>query len=164
MVLLCATFFTLSFLTSCKQEDDTIEIVPARHWVDRTVAVVAPLSDVATRSRLERTAAWFIDNFHEAQRHDTLAVRLHIEWILPHSAQRWPDVATSWPSSVPSLTKTWRHLRPPVGIRRNLSFSLRQRAKRLSAAMLSPQAASTSTTSPFCARSPRPMSLSPASI
>ena len=80
MVLLCATFFILSFLTSCKQEDDTIEIVPARHWVDRTVAVVAPLSDVATRSRLERTAAWFIDNFHEAQRHDTLAVRLHIEW------------------------------------------------------------------------------------
>ena len=69
-----------SLFTSCRREDDTIEIVPARHWVDKTVAVVAPLGDAATKTRLERTAAWFVENFHEAQKYDTLAIRLHIEW------------------------------------------------------------------------------------
>ncbi len=69
-----------SLFTSCRREDDTIKIVPARHWVDKTVAVVAPLGDTATKTRLERTAAWFIENFHEAQKYDTLAIRLHIEW------------------------------------------------------------------------------------
>ena len=81
-MLLCAAFFILhsSFFISCRQEDDTIEIVPARHWVDKTVAVVAPLADAATKTRLERTAKWFMENFHEAQMHDTLAIRLQIEW------------------------------------------------------------------------------------
>ena len=81
-MLLCAAFVFLhsSLLTSCRQEEQTVEIVPARHWVDKTVAVVAPLGDAATKNRLERTAEWFIENFHEAQKHDTLAIRFHIEW------------------------------------------------------------------------------------
>jgi glycosylphosphatidylinositol transamidase (GPIT) subunit GPI8 len=80
--MLCAAFFILhsSLFTSCKQEDDRTEIVPARHWVEKTVAVVAPIGDAATKSRLERTADWFLDNFREAQMHDTLAIDLKIAW------------------------------------------------------------------------------------
>ena len=55
-------------------------IVPARHWVEKTVAVVAPLSDAATKARLERTAQWLLDNLSEAQRYDTLAIELKLEW------------------------------------------------------------------------------------
>lgn len=75
-----AILLLLTFLTSCRQEDDKIEIVPARHWVDKTVAVVAPLGNAVMKPRLERTAAWFMENFREAQLHDTLAINLHIEW------------------------------------------------------------------------------------
>ena len=70
----------LALFSGCKQEDDTIEIVPARHWVEKTVAVVAPVGDAATKTRLERTAEWFLENFREAQRHDTLAIDLKLEW------------------------------------------------------------------------------------
>ena len=70
----------LLLLTSCSQEDDTIEYVPARHWVEKKVAVVAPLGDAATKTRLERTAAWFLENFREAQMSDTLAISLQLEW------------------------------------------------------------------------------------
>jgi glycosylphosphatidylinositol transamidase (GPIT) subunit GPI8 len=81
-MLLCAAFFILhsSLLTSCRQEDDRTEIVAARHWVEKTVAVVAPIGDAATKARLERTADWFLDNFREAQMHDTLAIDLKIAW------------------------------------------------------------------------------------
>ena len=72
--------FLLLFTASCSKEDDTIEIVPARHWVEKTVAVVAPLGDAATKARMERTAGWFLENFREAQLHDTLAISLQIEW------------------------------------------------------------------------------------
>ena len=70
----------LTLFTACRQEDDKIEIVPARHWVEKKVAVVAPLGDAATKARLERTADWFLQNFREAQMHDTLAIDLKIEW------------------------------------------------------------------------------------
>lgn len=83
LMLPCATFviLLLSFFTSCKQEDDIIVVRPQRHWVTRTVAVVAPTSaNAQTKVRLERTAQWFLDNFHEAQLHDTLAVNLNLEW------------------------------------------------------------------------------------
>ena len=70
----------LTLLTGCKQEDDRTEIVAARHWVEKTVAVVAPIGDAATKARLERTADWFLDNFREAQMHDTLAIDLKIAW------------------------------------------------------------------------------------
>ena len=68
------------FFTGCKQEDDRTEIIPARHWVEKTVAVVAPIGDAPTKTRLERTADWFLQNFREAQMHDTLAIDLRIEW------------------------------------------------------------------------------------
>ena len=77
-ILLCAACIML--LIGCRQEDDRTEIVPARHWVEKTVAVVAPISDAATKIHLERTADWFLQNFREAQRHDTLAIDLRIEW------------------------------------------------------------------------------------
>ena len=81
-VIVCATLFTIHFslFTSCRSEDDKIEIVPARHWVEKTVAVVAPIGDAPTKGRLERTADWFLQNFREAQMHDTLAIDLRIEW------------------------------------------------------------------------------------
>ena len=61
-----AILLLLTLITSCKQEDDTIVYQPQRHWVERKVAVVAPLGDAATKERLERTAQWFLDNFREA--------------------------------------------------------------------------------------------------
>ena len=81
-MLLCAALFTIhcSLFTSCRQEDDRTEIVAARHWVEKTVAVVAPIGDAATKTRLERTADWFLQNFREAQMHDTLAIDLKIKW------------------------------------------------------------------------------------
>ena len=72
--------FLLTIVSGCRQEDDRIEIVPARHWVEKTVAVVAPIGDAATKTRLERTADWFLENFRKAQMHDTLAIELKIEW------------------------------------------------------------------------------------
>ena len=44
------------------------------------MAVVAPIGDAATKTRLERTADWFLQNFREAQMHDTLAIDLKIKW------------------------------------------------------------------------------------
>ena len=81
-MLLCAVLFTIhcSLFTSCRQEDDRTETVAARHWVEKTVAVVAPIGDAATKARLERTAGWFLENFREAQMHNTLAIDLKIAW------------------------------------------------------------------------------------
>ncbi len=71
----------LILLISCKQEDDTIVYQQSRRWVEKTVAVVAPMSaDAATKARFERTAQWFLDNFHQAQLHDTLCIDLKLEW------------------------------------------------------------------------------------
>ena len=92
LAMLCAAFFILhsSLFISCRQEDDRTEIVPARHWMKKTVAVVAPIGDAATKSRLEHTADWFLQNFREAQMHDTLAIDLKIAWYDELSA----DLAT----------------------------------------------------------------------
>ena len=71
----------ITLLTGCRQEDDTIVYQQSRRWVEKTVAVVAPTSaDAATKARFERTAQWFLDNFHQAQLHDTLCINLQIEW------------------------------------------------------------------------------------
>lgn len=75
-----ALLVLLLLFTACRQEDDRTEIVPARHWVEKTVAVVAPIGDSPTKARLERTADWFLQNFREAQMHDTLAIDLKIAW------------------------------------------------------------------------------------
>ena len=60
-MLLCAAFFILhsSFFISCRQEDDTIEIVPARHWVDYLKSTEKPdiimtaAGDIASHEMLE---------------------------------------------------------------------------------------------------------------
>lgn len=75
-----AILFLLALITGCKQKDDVIVIQPQRHWVSRTIAVVAPLGDENTKVRLERTADWFLQNYREAQMLDTLAIDLKIEW------------------------------------------------------------------------------------
>lgn len=44
LTMLYAAFFILhsSFFISCKQDGETVtEIVPARHWVEKTVAVAS---------------------------------------------------------------------------------------------------------------------------
>lgn len=47
-----------------------------RQWTEYTVAIVAP----AGETRLERTAEWFEENFHQAQLHNSRAVDLRLEW------------------------------------------------------------------------------------
>ena len=82
MVLLCAAFLIshCSLLTSCKTEDDTIVYKASRRWVEKTVAVVAPLNDPIMKARLERTAEWMLSSLHNAQLHDTLCIDLKLEW------------------------------------------------------------------------------------
>ena len=83
MMWLCAiALFTIhcSLFTSCKTEDDTIVYKDTRRWVEKTVAVVAPLSDPIMKARLERTAEWMLSSLHNAQLHDTLCVDLKLEW------------------------------------------------------------------------------------
>ena len=71
----------LFLLTGCKHEgEEVITYQSNYHWVDKTIAVVAPIGDEATAKRLNRTADWFCENFFEAQLHDTLFIRLNIEW------------------------------------------------------------------------------------
>ena len=82
MMWLCAALFTIhcSLFTSCKQEDDTIVYKDSRRWVEKTVAVVAPLNDPIMKARLERTAEWMLSSLHNAQLHDTLCIDLKLEW------------------------------------------------------------------------------------
>ena len=82
MMWLCAALFTIhcSLFTSCKTEDDTVVYQDSRRWVEKTVAVVAPLNDPIMKARLERTAEWMLKGLHNAQLHDTLCVELKLEW------------------------------------------------------------------------------------
>ena len=82
MMWLCAALFTIhcSLFTSCKQEDDVIVYKDSRRWVEKTVAVVAPLNDPIMKARLERTAEWMLSSLHNAQLHDTLCIDLKLEW------------------------------------------------------------------------------------
>ncbi len=83
MMWLCAiALFTIhcSLFTSCKTEDDTIVYKDSRRWVEKTVAVVAPLNDPIMKARLERTAEWMLKSLHNAQLHDTLCIDLKLEW------------------------------------------------------------------------------------
>ena len=83
MMWLCAAgLFMIQCLvfTSCKTEDDTIIYKDSRRWVEKTVAVVAPLNDPIMKTRLERTAEWMLKSLHNAQLHDTLCIDLKLEW------------------------------------------------------------------------------------
>ncbi len=76
LFLLMLTFF----VGSCSKDDDASSGAVDTHWVTRTVAVVAPIGDASTKTRMERIAQWFLDNFKEAQQSDTLGITLNIEW------------------------------------------------------------------------------------
>lgn len=65
---------------ACSTKDDTIVYSSRYRWVNKTVAVVAPVSNEPTWLRLRRTAEWFNDNFNEAQLSDSVCIRLNIEW------------------------------------------------------------------------------------
>lgn len=80
MVVLLLVALCFQTLTACS-DDDTIVYRSNYHWVDKTVAIVAPLSNADTKKRLERTANWFLDNFYQAQLRDSLCIRLHLEWF-----------------------------------------------------------------------------------
>ena len=67
-------------MVGCKEEDDIIVYKDSRRWVEKTVAVVAPLSDPIMKARLERTAEWMLGSLHNAQLHDTLCIDLKLEW------------------------------------------------------------------------------------
>ena len=72
--------FHLSSFISCTKESDSIVYQPSRRWVEKTVAVVAPLNDPIMKARLERTAEWMLQSLHRAQLHDTLCIDLRLEW------------------------------------------------------------------------------------
>lgn len=62
-------------LLSCTQSEtepynSSIPLLPEGQTV--MVAVVAPLSDAATKARLERTAKWMLENLSEAQTGDSM--------------------------------------------------------------------------------------------
>lgn len=79
--LLFGTLALVSVLISCDKEDDVTVLQPQREWVKKTVVVVAPLGkNASVKARLERTADWFLANFHDAQLHDTLAIDMQLEW------------------------------------------------------------------------------------
>lgn len=79
--IVAVVLLVLTLFTACKQEDDTIVYQKSRRWVEKTVAVVAPMSaDTATKARFERTVQWFLGNLHQAQLHDTLCIDLKLEW------------------------------------------------------------------------------------
>ena len=52
----------------------------SHRWVDKTIAVVAPLSDAANKGRLERTAKWMHENFQKAQLSGDVCIRLNLQW------------------------------------------------------------------------------------
>ena len=80
-MIVAVVLLALTLFTACKQEDDTIVYQKSRRWVEKTVAVVAPMSaDAATKARFERTVQWFLGNLHQAQLHDTLCIDLKLEW------------------------------------------------------------------------------------
>ena len=81
MWLCAAGLFMIHCLvfTSCKTEDDKIIYQDSRRWVEKTVAVVAPLNDPIMKARLERTAEWMLKSLHNAQLHDTLCIDLKLE-------------------------------------------------------------------------------------
>ena len=75
-------FIVLIALIACSSHEDEPDVPapPSSNEIVKTVAVVVPIGDAATKTRLERTAQWFQDNFAEAQQGDTTQIRLQLEW------------------------------------------------------------------------------------
>ena len=64
----------------CSDKDDIDVPEPDSNEIVRKIAVVAPIGDAVTRTRLERTAEWFTQNLNEALSYDTLKISLKLEW------------------------------------------------------------------------------------
>ena len=69
----------MMLLAACTK-DDKIIYEDKYTWVDKNIAIVAPISKARERASLERTAQWFLDNFQEAQLGGDVCVRLHLQW------------------------------------------------------------------------------------
>ena len=69
----------IAVLASCKKDD---VIVYESHFpaTEKTIAIVAPLSNDVTKSRLETTVEWFTENFKQAQIETGIFIRLKYEW------------------------------------------------------------------------------------
>ena len=79
------TAIALLAVVSCSDDNDTMPTptptpTPSGRELVKKVAVVAPIGDAATKTRLERTASWLAENLKEAQKGDSLVVSLQIEW------------------------------------------------------------------------------------
>lgn len=79
------TAIALLAMVSCSDDNDTMPTptptpTPSGRELVKKVAVVAPIGDAATKTRLERTASWLAENLKEAQKGDSLVVSLQIEW------------------------------------------------------------------------------------
>lgn len=79
-VIIAGICIAMTLLISCSDNDGGPNEPPDTSEVVRTLAVVAPIGDAATKTRLERTAQLFAENFRKAQQGDTLVVRLKLEW------------------------------------------------------------------------------------
>lgn len=75
-------FIVLIALTACQSHEEAPDVPtpPSNKESVKKVAIVAPMGDAATKTRMERTAEWFSQNFSEAQLGDTIQVRLELEW------------------------------------------------------------------------------------
>ena len=76
--LILSACLTLIML-SCDKDD--VQVPQAdKDTIVHKLAIVAPIGDEATKIRMERTAEWFIGNFDEALKNDTLKIKLQPEW------------------------------------------------------------------------------------
>ena len=80
-ILPLAIAIALLAVMACSSDDGiTPSPTPSAREVVRKVAVVAPIGETATKTRLERTAAWLAENLKEAQQGDSVIVSLQVEW------------------------------------------------------------------------------------
>lgn len=79
-VAVCLVVLFQLTLSSCSSDDSADVPKPTNKEIVHTVAVVAPIGDASTKSRLERTAQWFAENHREAQQGDSVVTRFQLEW------------------------------------------------------------------------------------
>ena len=79
-LILSTLMMLLLSVYGCSNRDDIALPELESNVTVRKVAIVAPIGDAATKKRMERTAAWFADNFKEAQQNDTIRISLKLEW------------------------------------------------------------------------------------
>lgn len=80
---MCLAVLFLLTVSSCSSDDkaDNTDVpTPTDNEIVHIVAVVAPIGDAATKTRLERTAQWFAENHRKAQQGDSVVIRFQLEW------------------------------------------------------------------------------------